>query len=231
MYKVLITTLLSFALLTGCATFTGSSTRASTTTTATTPSGVVIKQESYGKSSAHGGSTEAGEVVTPEMSLEVGSDGTVIAKTGKGGSTGFAGSQLTQSLLQWPIIIGFALFAIGVGLWIFLPVKKVGMTVAIAGLAMATVAYLLAAYAWIIGLLALALVIGVGLYIVYKYRVSHRGNTEMVESLETIKERYLTDDERKTAFTGKTAEIPGRQSSTTRKLVRGLRRERGWTNS
>jgi membrane protein implicated in regulation of membrane protease activity len=128
-------------------------------------------------------------------------------------------------------MIGFAAFAVGVALWIFLPVKKVGMSVALGGIAMATAAYLLAAYAWVAGLAALVALVGVGVYIVYKYNRSNLANKENVDVIETLKDRYLTDEEQKTAFTSKTAEIPGRQSPSTRKLIREMRKDLGWTRT
>jgi hypothetical protein len=233
MYKALATIVLSLTLLTGCVGFGGSNTQALSKTTYTTPDGYVVEQENKGSAKASGDSTEPAEVVTPETSIEINPDGSAIIKTGQGSSTGVAASisQLAQGFLKWPIMIGFAAFAVGVALWIFLPVKKVGMSVALGGIAMATAAYLLAAYAWVAGLAALVALVGVGVYIVYKYNRSNLANKENVDVIETLKDRYLTDEEQKTAFTSKTAEIPGRQSPSTRKLIREMRKDLGWTRT
>ena len=142
-------------------------------------------------------------------------------------SAWISSAEIAASLLEWPIIIASILVVLGVVIVIATPLKRLGFAVGVGGAILGVLAYLLIQYATLILISIAILVVAAVIYGIFYIRRQDGTVGDVVESIEVMKDRYMTDEDKKDAFNSSSGSVVKLQSNSTRKAVREKREKLG----
>lgn len=137
-------------------------------------------------------------------------------------SSVFAAASNVRSL-TW---IGAAMILLGVGVAWFLKQVKWGVVIGAVGISLIVLGFLLVQYpmVFLIGAILGGLtLLAFGGNFLYQYFVRSRANKENVALIETIKNEYLTDEQKKILFNSNNSIAALAQSDSTKKLVKEIK--------
>ena len=231
-FKLLLITILAATVLTGCAAISGGSNVNAIDKTVIEQrnadgSSTTVTHENKARADSKGLTEDPAEVKTAKTSVTVSPDGTVRVTSGGTGALGMAG-QSTAGMMQPGIIMGLLMLGIGVVVWVWTPMKKLGLGLVAGGGAIAVVGYALMAYGWLVLLGGLLVLGGCGIYAVYRMRTGHNAFEDVIVLNERLK-NLLSPEDKAREFEDTTASVR-HVSASTKKLVRDVRSGRGLRN-
>tara|TARA_R110000765_G_scaffold53309_5_gene106982 strand:+ start:2126 stop:2869 length:744 start_codon:yes stop_codon:yes gene_type:complete len=208
--------------------------------------GVVITYEREAGSETGSVSGNPSEITIPEIHARpivvgeretIGPDGSVTTEPSisfifssegiSAASAWLSSAEIAASLLEWPIIIASILVVLGVVLVIATPLKKLGFAVGVGGATLGVLAYLLIQYSTVILISIAILVVAAIIYGIFYIRRQDGTVGDVVESIEVMKDRYMTDEDKEDAFNSSSGSVVKLQSKGTRKIVREKREKLG----
>ncbi len=142
-------------------------------------------------------------------------------------SAWISSAEIAASLLEWPIIIASILVVLGIVIVIATPLKRLGFAVGIGGAILGVLAYLLIQYATLILISIAILVVASIIYGIFYIRRQDGAVGDFVESIEVMKDRYMTDEDKEDAFNSSSGTVVKLQSNSTRRVVRDKREKLG----
>lgn len=96
-------------------------------------------------------------------------------------------SEAALSLLKIPMIVGGIIMGIGVILIFYLPVKRIGISVAAAGAGLMVTSYFLANYILYIFIIFVIAIIGITAFAIYDYRRKDRAARVFINDIQELK--------------------------------------------